>query len=164
MELARIGKGKVGKRVDTPLGPFRLQQIKGGPKSAAPISPRAAQGRSDDFKPEGQRIYLVGGSWRVIARLDMERRNYPLTVLHEYRMTPQGRAGNARLDRRNDLTMLRARTGTSAERMELVPLACEVLRELVTMFARGNRRLLLRHPRGAALRTDARSGCAPATR
>jgi DNA-binding NarL/FixJ family response regulator len=40
--------------------------------------------------PEKQpRIYLVGGSWRVIARLDMERRGYPLTVLHEYRMLPQ---------------------------------------------------------------------------
>ena len=30
MELARIGDGKVGKRVSTPLGPFRLQQIEGG--------------------------------------------------------------------------------------------------------------------------------------
>lgn len=25
----------------------------------------------------------------MIARLDMERRNYPLTVLHEYRMQPK---------------------------------------------------------------------------
>ncbi len=35
MELARIGDGKVGKRVSTsPLGPFRLQQVDGGPKAA----------------------------------------------------------------------------------------------------------------------------------
>jgi exopolyphosphatase/pppGpp-phosphohydrolase len=31
----------------------------------------------------------VGGSWRAIARIDMERRGYPLKVLHEYRMTPK---------------------------------------------------------------------------
>jgi exopolyphosphatase/guanosine-5'-triphosphate,3'-diphosphate pyrophosphatase len=30
MELARIGGGKVGKRSSTQLGPFRLQQVKGG--------------------------------------------------------------------------------------------------------------------------------------
>ena len=32
MELARIGNGKVGKRLSVPLGPFRLQQVEGGPK------------------------------------------------------------------------------------------------------------------------------------
>ena len=30
MELARVGDGKVGKRVSTQLGPFRLQQVEGG--------------------------------------------------------------------------------------------------------------------------------------
>ncbi|MFN7052477.1 MAG: exopolyphosphatase, partial [Gemmobacter sp.] len=87
-----------------------------------------------EFDSKGERIYLVGGSWRVIARLDMERRNYPLTVLHEYRMTPQSVIDTLDWIAANDLTMLRARTGTGAERMELVPLASEVLRELVTIF------------------------------
>ena len=32
MELARIGDGRVGKRVSTPLGPFRLQQVSSDPK------------------------------------------------------------------------------------------------------------------------------------
>jgi hypothetical protein len=42
--------------------------------------------------------------------------------------------------------------------MDLVPLACEVLRELIRTFAEtlGDRRLGLWHPRGAAVRTDAR--------
>jgi exopolyphosphatase / guanosine-5'-triphosphate,3'-diphosphate pyrophosphatase len=44
----------------------------------------------------GMRLFLVGGSWRAIARIDMERRGYPLTVLHEYRMTPAHR-GHDRL-------------------------------------------------------------------
>ena len=34
----------------------------------------------------------------------------------------------------SDLAVLRARTGTSVERMELVPLACEVMRELIKML------------------------------
>lgn len=134
MELARIGDGQVGKRATSPLGPFRLQQVEGGAKKRQAHIERILRDLRDKLKSEGERIYLVGGSWRVIARLDMERRNYPLTVLHEYRMTPRSVLDTIDWIAAHDLAMLRARTGTGAERMELVPLACEVLRELVTIF------------------------------
>lgn len=134
MELARIGNGKVGARATSPLGPFRLQQIEGGPEKRRAVIGRVLRRLKDVIKPDNDRIYLVGGSWRVIARLDMERRNYPLTVLHEYRMTPKSVMATVDWIAANDPAILRARTGTSAERMELVPLACEVLRELVRVF------------------------------
>lgn len=134
MELARIGGGKVGKRATSPLGPFRLQQVQGGPKKRRDHIRRILRGLQDDLKSKDERIYLVGGSWRVIARLDMERRNYPLTVLHEYRMTPKSVLDTLDWLETSDLALLRGRTGTSAERMELVPLASEVLRELIDIF------------------------------
>ena len=134
MELARIGKGQVGKRISTPLGPFRLQQVQGGADARAKLIERVLRKARDTIEPDNERIYLVGGSWRVIARLDMERRGYPLTVLHEYRMTPEAVLETIDWIARNDLAVLRGRTGTSAERMELVPLACEVLGALVRMF------------------------------
>jgi exopolyphosphatase/guanosine-5'-triphosphate,3'-diphosphate pyrophosphatase len=134
MELARIGGGKVGKRVSTPLGPFRLQQIEGGPRKRLAHIDRILKDAADQIRATGERVYLVGGSWRVIARLDMERRNYPLTVLHEYRMTPQGLLDTLDWIAASDLAVLRGRTGTSAERMELVPIAAEVLRELIKVL------------------------------
>ncbi|MFP5478986.1 MAG: Ppx/GppA family phosphatase [Alphaproteobacteria bacterium] len=133
MELARIGEGKVGKRVSTPLGPFRLQQLP-DPKARRAHIAKVLKDARAAMNSSGERIYLVGGSWRVIARLDMERRNYPLTVLHEYRMTPNSLADTLDWLAAADLAVLRGRTGTSAERMELVPLACEVLRELLSAF------------------------------
>jgi exopolyphosphatase/guanosine-5'-triphosphate,3'-diphosphate pyrophosphatase len=133
MELARIGKGKVGRRVSTPLGPFRLQQIPDAAARRDHISAVLKKAR-EGFDPEGARIYLVGGSWRVIARLDMERRGYPLTVLHEYRMLPKSVLETVDWIGRNNLEELRARTGTGPERMSLVPLACEVLAELVRVY------------------------------
>jgi len=135
MELARIGNGEVGKRVSTPLGPFRLQQISTDPKKRRIHIAKTLQAAQVEMGSKGERIYLVGGSWRVIARLDMERRNYPLTVLHEYRMTPKGLLETLDWLASADLAALRSRTGTSAERMELVPLACEVLRELIAHLA-----------------------------
>lgn len=134
MELARIGNGRIGKRVTSELGPFRLQQVQGGVKARTPHIERILKGLQHEMKSEGERLYLVGGSWRVIARLDMERRNYPLTVLHEYRMTARGLQDTISWILGSDLALLRARTGTSAERMELVPLACEVLRALIQIL------------------------------
>lgn len=134
MELARIGKGRVGRRVSTPLGPFRLQQVSDDPAQRRAYASAMLRRLRDDFEPDGARIYLVGGSWRVIARLDMERRGYPMTVLHEYRMTPKSVLETVDWIGTSDLAALRARTGTSAERMALVPLACEVLAELVRAF------------------------------
>jgi exopolyphosphatase/guanosine-5'-triphosphate,3'-diphosphate pyrophosphatase len=134
MELARIGDGVVGARLSTPLGPFRLQQLDGGQKKLAIHIARILKDAQDVMQSEGERIYLVGGSWRVIARLDMERRGYPLTVLHEYRMTPRNIEDTLDWIAASDQGVLRARTGTSAERMELLPLACEVLRQVVAVL------------------------------
>jgi exopolyphosphatase/guanosine-5'-triphosphate,3'-diphosphate pyrophosphatase len=134
MELALIGDGKVGRRLSTPLGPFRVQQVSGEAKKRRAFITRTLKAAQAQLQTSGGRIYLVGGSWRVIARLDMERRTYPLTVLHEYRMTPKGLEDTLDWLASADLAVLRGRTGTSAERMELVPLACEVLRELLAVF------------------------------
>jgi exopolyphosphatase/guanosine-5'-triphosphate,3'-diphosphate pyrophosphatase len=134
MELALIGDGQVGRRLSTPLGPFRVQQISTDPKKRRAHVVKVLREAQAALRVTGGRIYLVGGSWRVIGRLDMERRSYPLTVLHEYRMTPQGLSDTLDWLAAADLAALRGRTGTSAERMELVPWACEVLRELIAVF------------------------------
>jgi exopolyphosphatase/guanosine-5'-triphosphate,3'-diphosphate pyrophosphatase len=135
MELALIGNGKVGARGTSPLGPFRLQQVEGGVKARRAHIHAVLSGMKKLFPADPQRLYLVGGSWRVIARLDMERRAYPLTVLHEYRMTPSQILETLDWIAASDLQVLRVLTSTSPERMDLVPLACEVLRGLIDVLA-----------------------------
>ncbi|MBV1902798.1 MAG: Ppx/GppA family phosphatase [Marinosulfonomonas sp.] len=134
LELAEVRDGKVGKRITSPLGPLVLQGIKGGKKA---IRARIGEEIATLVKQMGRdnkRLYLVGGSWRAIARLDMERRDYPLRVLHEYRMTPKSVRNTLQWIGENDLSDLQARTGTSQARMSLVPIASEVLKQLVRAF------------------------------
>lgn len=135
MELAEVADGKIGRRATSQLGPFRLQQVKGGKdglkKHIAAVMAELAEKMGTDHK----RIYLVGGSWRAIARLDMERANYPMTVLHEYRMEPATISATSDWIADNDLNELRGRVGISSSRMELVPLATQVLLQLVKTFA-----------------------------
>ena len=134
MELAELKDGAVGKRVTSALGPFRLQQIKGGKNGLLKYIREVVRGLAEQMGTHHERIYLVGGSWRAIARLDMERRNYPMTVLHEYRMDPKSLLETVAWINKTDLTALRLKTGTSQARMDLVPLASLVLKQLVETF------------------------------
>lgn len=134
MELAEVADGAVGRRLSTPLGPLRLQGIAGGIKGLRRHIRSVLEEpiRRIGIKPK--RLFLVGGSWRAIGRIDMDRRGYPLTVLHEYRMTPEQVRLTVGFIEATGLDVLRARTGIGAERMDLVPLAAEVLRVLVDML------------------------------
>ncbi len=138
MELAELTRGEVGACVTSPLGPLRLQAIKGGKKARKAHIRDTITGLLAQMRGARQeRLYLVGGSWRAIARLDMERRGYPLHVLHEYRMTPKSIRETVKWIDAHDLEELRALTGISEARMVLVPLACEVLRALVRALKPG---------------------------
>ncbi|CAM3670386.1 Ppx/GppA family phosphatase [Paracoccus yeei] len=131
MELAEVDKGKVGRRISTPLGPFRLQQVKGGSDGLRDHVQKILEDAAKKLGRGHEQIYLVGGSWRAIARLDMERADYPMTVLHEYRMSTDDVLATVKWIGNQNLSDMRSKLGISASRMELVPLASQVLRQLV---------------------------------
>ena len=135
MELAEVADAQVGRRASTSLGPFRLQHVAGGKKGRKAHIRNVLAGLEGRIGTDHDRLYLVGGSWRALARLDMERRGYPLTVLHEYAMTPKSIRKTLDWIAGQDLGALRKTTGVSAERIELVPLAALVLRQLLSHFA-----------------------------
>ncbi|WP_108815252.1 Ppx/GppA family phosphatase [Loktanella sp. Alg231-35] len=135
MELADLAEGRVGRRVTSALGPLKLREIKGGKKAVkAHVREVMAKLHDDMDNVTGMRLFLVGGSWRAIARVDMERRSYPLTVLHEYRMTARQISKTAEYIRKSNLQDLRSRCNISDSRMSLVPLASIVLKELIRTF------------------------------
>src|SRR5699024_260574 len=84
LELAVVEDGRIGARASLPLGPFSLQQIPEAGR-VAHIARLIAEVQQE-IGARHEVIYLVGGSWRAIGRLDMRRRDYPMWVLHEYRM------------------------------------------------------------------------------
>ncbi|WP_414897812.1 Ppx/GppA family phosphatase [Rhodovulum sp. YEN HP10] len=131
MELAELRSGTVGARGTAPLGPLKLRDLPGDRKDLERYIAREIEDLAAAMPVAPPRLYLVGGSWRAIARLDMERRGYPLTVLHEYRMTQASLSDTIDWIAASDPDALRQRTGTSADRMALVPYAGQVLRKLV---------------------------------
>ena len=134
MELAEISGGRVGKRVTSALGPLKLRDIKGGAKARTANIKEVMDKLSDKMGPQPDRLFLVGGSWRAIARIDMLRRGYPLHVLHEYRMTRKSVRATLDYIKENDIEDLRQQPSISSSRMILVPYAAEVLSRLVKTF------------------------------
>lgn len=134
MELAEINDGRVGKRVSSQLGPLKLSALKGGKKARKAYIKTVMQDLSERMGPQHNRLFLVGGSWRALAKVDMVRRGYPLHVLHEYRMTTTSVRETVRYIGENDPEDLRLQAGVSSTRMELLPYASEVLMRLLREF------------------------------
>ncbi|MGR3604707.1 exopolyphosphatase [Sulfitobacter sp.] len=134
MELAEISGGRVGKRVSSALGPLKLRDMSGGAKAREAHIRDTMQALTEKMGAQRDRLFLVGGSWRAIARIDMVRRGYPLHVLHEYRMTAKSVRETVKHIQKYDLEELRQISGVSASRMALVPYAAEVLSRLVKTF------------------------------
>ena len=67
----------------SPLGPLQLVDIKDEDKRDKAIR-KGVKALRRLVPGPATRLFLVGGSWRAIARLDMERIGYPLKVLHGY--------------------------------------------------------------------------------
>ncbi|MEM8823713.1 MAG: Ppx/GppA family phosphatase [Pseudomonadota bacterium] len=134
LELAEVSGGQVGAVVSGKLGPLKLQGLKGKSARKREIDARVGDMAQMLGRDRYDRIYLVGGSWRAIARVDMERRGYPLHVLHEYKMTPKDLRATFEYIAKADLEELRQRTGTSGARMSLVPMATEVLSRVLKTF------------------------------
>lgn len=134
MELAYLEDGEVGRRVTSALGPLKLRELKGKKKTKAYVRDTMADLHAQMGSETKMRLFLVGGSWRAIARIDMDRRGYPLTVLHEYRMTAHQISKTADYIAACDPTELRHRCGISESRMALVPQASLVLKELMRKF------------------------------
>lgn len=134
MELAEIDGGKVGNRMSASLGPLKLRDLKGGKKARKQhIRDRLAQ-MQQELGLQKNRLFLVGGSWRAIAKIDMARRGYPLHVLHEYRMDARAVRETTNYIEISDPDELRRRAGVSQARMDLVVYAGEVLREVLRTF------------------------------
>lgn len=134
MELAELRDGKVGKSVTSKLGPLRLKNYPGGASAVAAHIRETIEDLNTTLGEQHDRLFLVGGSWRAIARIDMARRAYPLAVLHEYRMSRESVLATVDYIANTSVGELRAESGIGEARMALVPLASQVLRELVERF------------------------------
>ena len=134
LELVRLDAGRRGAALTLPLGVIRLAEQSGGDPSTARLIAEGAF-RSIGWLNEVQDrdLYLVGGAWRALARIDMARTDYSLRMVHHYEIgRDQARELCTRILGASSRELAQM-AGISRRRVEDLPFAAVVLRRLLRM-------------------------------
>ena len=134
LELAEISEGTVGKTTSCPIGPLYLNQFYPKQKLQRDFINSELRKSRKIFSKKYTNIYLVGGSWRSIARTQMEMTDYPLKVLHEYQMKIAEIKATLNWIMGASLSDLTVRSASSASRLRLLPSSAIVLNALIDCF------------------------------
>ncbi|MEM9046950.1 MAG: Ppx/GppA family phosphatase [Pseudomonadota bacterium] len=130
LEFTRIRRGEVTEGTTTPLGPLRLNafDLAGDAEDEMDRHLREIGG---EYTLDGGTLYLVGGSWRALAKVQMIRSAHPVQVIHEYRMSR--REAEALCDQVAAETPeeLIALPGVSANRVGFMPLSAKLLKRVM---------------------------------
>ncbi|HEX4693737.1 Ppx/GppA family phosphatase [Sphingomonas sp.] len=132
LELVRVKKGEVRDRVSFPLGALRIAALRTKGKGA--IDRRVAKLLKQGGwagKGKGLPLYLVGGSWRSLARLDMHVQRYPLPIIQQYPMSPASVARLVRTASHIGKGALKAVPGISSQRAPMLNDAAALLASLL---------------------------------
>lgn len=132
LELARVKQGRVSDVTSLPLGVLRLADLRAKGKTA--LSKAVARGlktAGGALAEPNLPIYLVGGSWRALAHLDMQLSRFPLPVIHQYRMAAERAAYLVRVTASMGKAQVRKVPAISSSRAASLPHAAALLAVLV---------------------------------
>jgi len=160
LELVDVADGGTANGISLPLGVLRLETSADGEKAARKVLKSALKKSPLKDSSAGRPLYMVGGSWRALARIDMLETEFPLPITHQYRMKP-GRAKELRkivasLDPKVSATTAPARLATSPSAAMLLQLLVDELEpsKLIVSTYGIREGLLYSRLRPATRRTD----------
>jgi exopolyphosphatase/guanosine-5'-triphosphate,3'-diphosphate pyrophosphatase len=132
LELVRIKGGKIERAASLPLGVLRVAEIRRKGKAALRqrLDALLKQNGLGDIET-GLPFYMIGGSWRALARLDMHLMRYSLPIIHHYEMTPGRTGALMRWLDRTDKGALKAMPSLSGGRAPTLPDAAHLLNAVV---------------------------------
>jgi exopolyphosphatase/guanosine-5'-triphosphate,3'-diphosphate pyrophosphatase len=131
LELVEVGDGAKLPGVSLPLGVLRIRPDASGERTVRKQLKAGLKASGLRDRSRGRALYMVGGSWRALARIDMLATNFPLPITHQYRMKP-GRTRELRkllkaLDPRLSAAAAPARLATSPAAAMLLDLLVDEL-------------------------------------
>jgi exopolyphosphatase/guanosine-5'-triphosphate,3'-diphosphate pyrophosphatase len=139
LELVEVSGGKVGRAASLPLGVLRLDAFAAkGETSFAKKIAKAVAGAGFAGAAAGRAFYLVGGSWRTLARLEMALTDHPLPITHQHEMPIDRLADLLSALARIDKASVRDIPSISLSRLPTLPNATRLLQALVGALAPGS--------------------------
>ncbi len=139
LELTRIADGAVRDVVSFPLGVLRVAELRENGKKGALKRAVAKALKPLDWASQcaGRPFYLVGGSWRALARVDMHRTKFALPIIHHYTMRPERAATLVNLLAHTEPARLRQVPSLASGRIANLPDGAAILAQLVKQLRLG---------------------------
>jgi exopolyphosphatase/guanosine-5'-triphosphate,3'-diphosphate pyrophosphatase len=135
LELVEVSGGRVGRSASLPLGVLRLDALaEKGEASFAKKVAKAVAGAGFEGAATGRPFYLVGGSWRTLARLEMAITDHPLPITHQHDMPVDRPADLKAALARMDKGTVREIPSVSLSRFPTLPNAALLLEALVAIL------------------------------
>jgi exopolyphosphatase/guanosine-5'-triphosphate,3'-diphosphate pyrophosphatase len=131
LELVEIGDGHPGSGISLPLGVLRVKPGGSGEKRAAQTLKDALKHSGLDRAARGRSLYMVGGSWRALGRVDMIATEYPLPITQQYSMAPERATELRKAVASADPRLVKA---IAPARLASTPAAAMVLEHLVELL------------------------------
>jgi exopolyphosphatase/guanosine-5'-triphosphate,3'-diphosphate pyrophosphatase len=125
LELTPVENGRPGRGVSLPIGVLRLGDRESAREVAATLKagvPAALRNAAQDGT-----LYLVGGSFRAFAQLDLQLSGHPLPIVHQHCLTPARVRELRQLVRSTSPEALRQKVGVQSSRLQTLPAAAAVL-------------------------------------
>lgn len=132
LELVDVRDGAVRRSASLPLGVLRVAPLL--KKGDGALARKVARAVSDaGFAELGRKrpFYMVGGSWRALARLDMLLTRYPLPITHHYSLAPRRLPELEKMIEEVGKADLKTLPSLSVSRVPALPAATAVLGDLV---------------------------------
>ena len=130
LELIGVARGAVGEGVTLPLGVLRLGDEPDRGDIARTIRHGTKGGRLKDAA-RGKNLYLVGGSFRALALLDMKIMGHPLPIVHNHRILAERLPDIRSALERLSLDELKANTQISGPRIPTLPAVVTLLDTMI---------------------------------
>ena len=132
LELIDVRGGRLSDAITMPLGGLRLIDASEGNLKKAREIVDAEFDKVDWLeKGRGRDFYAIGGTWRALARLHMAQTNYPLSVMHNYRIAADEALKFAALLDHQSQSSLAGIRDISSSRRETLPYGALVLERLI---------------------------------
>ena len=140
LELIGVARGAAGEGISLPLGVLRI----GSDPDRAAIGNALREAMKASRLKDAARdhgLYLVGGSFRALALLDMRTMGHPLPIIHHHRIAEARFADLRAILATLGRDEVKSFTGISSSRVPTLPAALTVLEAMVEEL--GPKRVLL---------------------
>ncbi|OYX63126.1 MAG: hypothetical protein B7Y88_13360 [Sphingomonadales bacterium 32-64-17] len=131
LELIAIADGECSHGVSLPLGTLRLPALREQGSAAFRKAIEDELAKAHWASEQEGPLYLVGGTWRALAKFAMNAQDYPLSDPHAYTLSPEEADHFAKQAAQMNAEELAAIPGVSSSRAAGLADACAMLRPLI---------------------------------